>query len=103
MFPPHIHIHLQLFVRAGIHPTITLLAGNHGAVILGIQGMGVRPPIAAAVADATVGFAIDWHIPNGRIFTIGAKSIIVAWSIPPNIGRDGSITINEDGAMPKEH
>jgi hypothetical protein len=36
-----------------------------------MQGMGVRTPIAAAVAAATIGFAGDMHMPNGIIFTIG--------------------------------
>lgn len=33
--------------------------GAHGAVMTGMQGMGVRTPYAAAVAEATVGFAMD--------------------------------------------
>jgi hypothetical protein len=49
-----------------------------------MQGMGVKTPIAAEVAAATVGFAIDIHIPNGRMFTIGTWSIMLAsgiWSV----------------------
>jgi hypothetical protein len=41
----------------------------------------VSTPIAAEVAEATVGFAIDWHMPNGIIFIIGAKSIILALNL----------------------
>jgi hypothetical protein len=59
--------------------------------------------MAAAVADATVGFAIDWHIPNGIIFAIGIMSIIVPMSIFPHLGRRGMTTISDDGAMPKLH
>ena len=36
-----------------------------------MQGIGVSTPRAAAVAAATVGFAIELHIPNGMMFTIG--------------------------------
>jgi hypothetical protein len=38
----------------------------------GMQGIGVNTPCAAVVAEATVGFARDMHIPKGGIFTIGA-------------------------------
>jgi len=40
-----------------------------------MQGIGVSTPNAAAVAAATVGFAIDMHIPNGMMF------IIEMWSM----------------------
>jgi hypothetical protein len=40
--------------------------------------MGVNAPIAAAVADATVGFISEEHIPNGMTFTSGLLSITVA-------------------------
>jgi hypothetical protein len=36
-----------------------------------MQGMGVRTPMAATVAAATIGFAGDMHMPNGMIFTMG--------------------------------
>jgi len=44
--------------------------GTQGAGVLGMHGIGVSAPIAADVAAATVGFASDVHIPNGRILTI---------------------------------
>lgn len=65
--------------------------------------MGVSTPIAADVAEATVGFASDWHMPNGMMFTIGAMSITVPISMLPHIGRNGITTISVDGAMPKVH
>lgn len=74
----------------------------HGEVITGIQGIGVRTPIAAAVAVATLGFVIATHIPKGFIFSKGAKSFIVATgkpSIKEVLGR----TERTDGAFPKEH
>ena len=46
--------------------------GTHGATVAGMQGIGVRTPQAAAVADATVGFAKDVHTPAGIKFAIGA-------------------------------
>jgi hypothetical protein len=46
--------------------------GAHGAGVTGMQGMGVRTPMAAAVAAATVGLAMDVHIANGGILTTGA-------------------------------
>jgi hypothetical protein len=45
--------------------------GVQGAAVTGIQGIGVRTPRAAAVAEATVGFAMELHMPNGMIFTMG--------------------------------
>jgi hypothetical protein len=46
-------------MSAGIFMTFTCPPGLHGAAITGIQGIGVSTPIAAAVAEATVGLAID--------------------------------------------
>jgi len=70
--PPYVQTNCDVFVNAGYPPSKTFgLPGAHGAGVFGIQGIGVRTPSAAAVADATVGFAIDVHIPNGGIFTIG--------------------------------
>ena len=74
----------------------------HGEVITGMQGIGVRTPIAAAVAVATIGFVIVLHIPKGLIFSKGAKSHIVAKGKPAIkevLGR----TERTDGAFPKEH
>jgi hypothetical protein len=67
-----------------------------------MQGIGVRTPIAAAVAAATVGFAGELHIPKGKIFTIGLLSIIFASGVPVNTLLEGS-TINVAGAAPKLH
>ena len=43
----------------------------HGATTTGIHGMGVKTPMAAAVAAATVGFDGLRHIPKGMMFTMG--------------------------------
>ena len=36
---------------------------------------------AADVAEATMGLLSDWHMPKGRMLTIGAKSIMVAFGL----------------------
>lgn len=69
----------------------------------GMQGIGVNAPIAAAVADATVGFANDWHMPKGIMLTIGILSMMLAISILPHLGRSGTMTDRVDGAIPKLH
>jgi hypothetical protein len=58
--PPNEHIHLLLSVNAGMFITLTCaLPGAQGAAIAGTHGIGVSTPIAAAVAEATAGLAID--------------------------------------------
>jgi hypothetical protein len=69
----------------------------------GTQGMGVRTPIAAAVAEATVGLAIDWHIPKGAIFTMGLLSMMLPIAIFIHFGRMGSRTEKVPGVIPKLH
>ena len=65
-------MHLHVLFTAGFPPTNTVgEPGAQGAAVTGTHGCGVRTPIAAAVAAATCGFAMDVHIPNGIIFTIG--------------------------------
>ena len=59
--------------------------------------MGVRTPMAAEVAEATVGLASEVHMPNGMIFAIGTKSMIVAFGLFWIIGRIGLVTINVEG------
>ncbi len=69
----------------------------------GMQGIGVSTPIAAEVAEATVGLLNDWHMPKGRMLTIGAKSMMVAFGLFWIIGRKGTVTINVEGVIPKVH
>ena len=91
----------ELF-SAGIFPTNAVGDPGTQGVVTGIHGMGVRTPIAAAVAAATVGFAGDEHMPKGSTLVMGAKSMIVAVGaevITPFVGS----TINEPGAAPKLH
>jgi hypothetical protein len=71
--PAQVHISLEVVFRAGMPPIFTIgEPGDQGAVVTGMQGMGVSTPDAADVADATVGLARLLHIPKGAIFTIGA-------------------------------
>src|SRR5579862_9800699 len=56
MVPPQIHCRVETLSRVGM---------------LGIHGMGVKTPSAAAVAAATVGLAGDMHMPNGMMLTMG--------------------------------
>lgn len=74
--------------------------GTQGATVLGIQGMGVSTPKAAAVAAATIGLAIELHIANGGILAIGMLSIIFAAGLLLVITRFFGNTISEDGAIP---
>jgi hypothetical protein len=67
-----------------------------------MQGIGVNTPKAAAVAAATVGLAIDIHIPNGGMFTKGLLSIMLAAGAPPIILFTGN-TLRALGATPKLH
>jgi len=77
--------------------------GIHGATVAGTQGMGVNTPSAAAVADATTGFAIDEHAPKVGIFAKGAKSMMVAAGIPDEVTVGSDVTIKLAGATPKGH
>ena len=74
--PAYAHITFDTDVNAGL-PAISTFTfpGVQGAGITGIQGIGVKTPNAAAVADATVGFAILLHIPKGIIFFIGNRGM----------------------------
>jgi hypothetical protein len=66
----------------GLFPIITVgEPGAQGAGVTGIQGIGVSTPKAAAVAAATVGLAMDWHMAKGMIFNIGMLSMMVAAGI----------------------
>jgi hypothetical protein len=70
---------------------------------MGMQGIGVSTPIAAAVAAATIGFAGDMHAPNGMMFTRGILSMMLASGISlvktMFVGR----TTSELGAIPIVH
>jgi hypothetical protein len=104
IMPPQLHMSLELSFNAGTPPTITVgEPGTQGAVVTGMQGIGVSTPNAAAVAVATIGLAIEVHIPKGGMLTMGMLSITVTACIPCTklmvVGRG----ITTDGATPKLH
>jgi hypothetical protein len=94
-------MHLESESKAGI-PLIRHIGspGTQG-VVTGIHGIGVNTPSAAAVAAATSGLLGVMHMPNGGIFAIGAKSMMVAEGAVANTF--GASTIREDGATPNVH
>ena len=97
-------INFDWAVRAGIFPTSTVgEPGIHGADVVGIQGIGVNTPSAAAVAAATVGLSILLHIPNGIMFTNGLLSIIFAIGMLLTRVRLVGSMFSMPGAMPNEH
>src|ERR1041385_3568255 len=76
--------------------------GFQGEVVTGTQGIGVKTPRAAAVAEATDGLAIDVHIPKVGMFFIGTKSMIFAAGVVAITCFSG-VTTRADGARPNEH
>ena len=102
MTPPQEQLHVLGAVSAGRPPIkVRVATGTHGPMGVGTQGIGVSTPRAAAVADATDGFAKELHIPKGGMFVIGTTSVIVAAGLPSIITRVVGITFSVDGAMPK--
>ena len=77
--PPHAHMQVLLAVRTG-SPLIEAFGepGDHGAVMTGMQGWGVRTPRAADVAAATCGLDGVMHMRKGMMFVMGAMSAIFA-------------------------
>jgi len=95
---------VQELSTEGIPPIITAgTPGTQGAVVAGMQGIGVNTPNAAAVAVATVGLATLEHTPNGGMFTMGTLSMIFAAGTPPAITRLIGKTCSVAGAAPKLH
>ncbi len=100
--PPHEHMHFDVLFKAGCPPIMQVgEPGTHGAVT-GTHGIGVNTPNAAAVAEATVGFAIDEHMPKVGMFVIGIQSAMVAAGAPTIVLLAGNTT-RAEGATPKEH
>lgn len=103
--PAHMHIRVEVLSSVGISASNTVGApGTHGATVMGMHGIGVNTPMAAAVAAATIGLAGDMHIANGMMLTIGIKSMMLAAGISPVqrtmfVGR----TTSELGAIPMVH
>ena len=104
MTPAHMHISVDVLSSVGISASKTVGApGTHGATVIGMQGIGVNTPIAAAVAAATIGFAGDMHMANGMMLTIGMKSMMLASGTSSVITMLVGNTTSELGAMPMVH
>src|SRR3954471_15013892 len=83
MTPPNEQTQVEPDTSAGLPPIVVWGAvGIQVPAIAGTHGIGVSTPKAAALAAATVGFAILEHIPNGGMLTIGAMSAIAAAGLP---------------------
>jgi hypothetical protein len=99
-------MHVLCAVASGIPLAVaTADGGAHGATTLGMHGMGVSTPIAAAVAAATIGLAGLWHIAKGMMFIIGMISVMVAAGMVERVsGTPGSpCAVKTEGAMPIVH
>ncbi|GAB7528379.1 hypothetical protein PS3A_07870 [Pseudomonas sp. 3A(2025)] len=55
------------------------------------------------MAAITIGLAMLWHMPNGRILTSGMWSMILAAGMLETIIRLMGNTISIEGATPKLH
>ena len=102
--PAQLHMHLDVLLSAGRFPIRTVgEPGAQGVIVMGMQGIGVRTPMAAAVAEATVGLARLVHMPKGVMFIMGLWSMMLAAGWFPTIVRFNGATISVEGATPKEH
>ncbi len=63
--------------------------------------MGVKTPIAAAVAAITVGLVGAEHMPNDAILMMGAKSVMLAFGLPLSITVRAGSTTSGQGVSPK--
>jgi hypothetical protein len=70
-------------------------------VVTGTQGIGVRTPDAAVVAEATVGLATQLHMPKGKMLTMGLLSMMFAAGILLVRTQLVGSTTNLLGAAPK--
>ena len=101
--PPQLHISFEELLRVGMFPSNTFgFPGAHGAMVMGMHGIGVNTPSAAAVAAATMGLAILMQVPKGRIFMNGLLSMILAAGIGVKTRFIGKTT-KLDGAAPNVH
>ncbi len=100
--PSQEQLHLDVLLSAGDFRSVTVGDPGVQGVVTGTHGVGVNTPLAAAVAEAVVGFESDEHIANGGILVIGIESRILAAGFlsPVTVG---TVTINVEGAAPKLH
>jgi hypothetical protein len=97
-------MHLEVLFRAGWLLINTFGdPGTQGLGVTGMQGAGVRTPIAADVAAATAGFVGVVHMMKGIIFAIGLLSMMVAAGCFEAFTMLAGITVIVLGPVPKEH
>src|SRR5438445_4520189 len=102
--PPHMQLQVEELVSAGWLPIITVgEPGAQGALVTGMQGWGVRTPMAAEVAAATWGLERLMHMPKVGMFIIGMWSMMLAAGTPPTMTRLAGSTVSEAGATSKLH
>ena len=102
--PAQLHIKVDELLRAGILATMAVGEPTiHGAVVMGIHGMGVNTPKAAAVAAATMGLAMDIQDPKGATFIMGLLSMMFAAGTLLAMVLLRGRTVKVPGAIPKEH
>jgi hypothetical protein len=102
--PAQLHINWDTLSKVGKFAKSTVAApGTHGDGVIGMQGIGVSTPSAAAVAAATVGLAGDMHIPKGMMLTIGMLSMMLASGISLVKTMLVGNTTRELGAIPIVH
>jgi hypothetical protein len=77
--------------------------GTQGDGVIGMHGIGVSTPKAAAVAAATCGLAGDMHMPNGMMLTIGTWSMMLAAGTLDVLTNLIGSTTRLLGAMPMVH
>jgi hypothetical protein len=68
-----------------------------------VHGCGVNTPIAAEVAAATWGLAIDEHIPNPEMLVPADTSVTVAIGLEHPKQVDCDVAVNVAGVVPNGH
>lgn len=102
--PPNEQMHCDELFSAGAGPDITVGdPGTQGAAVIGVHGIGTSTPSAAAVADATAGFARLMHMPNGTMLTNGLLSKMFAIGMLDTMILFTGSTFSVLGAAPNEH
>ena len=75
--------------------------GIHGDTMAGMQGIGVKTPMAAAVAAITSGLVGAEHMPKEGMLTKGTKSVMFAFGRPDSKTVLTGSTDSGPGAIPK--
>lgn len=104
MTPPYTQRQVLDFRSAGC-PFIStsFLPPIQGNGVLGTQGMGVRCPWFAAVAEPVAGNATVWHLPKGAMLRIGTWSLILPWGCPVSQTVRSGNTVSVAILSPHEH